>query len=209
MFNISQNTADSIYAYSNIALIFGTTLALIATIGVIFSGSIREKYSNERIAVNERLTIVAKADAAKAIENAAKANESAANSNLRAAEVERQNTELRIKFSNRRISEKQYKILIQELSKTPSSFNMETMGDPESGIYAADILKTFLDSSWKIDKKEFPLGVIWTGIILYQTNDPAALIIADALKKAGIDFKIGNEFRDKVTIMVGGKPPVF
>jgi hypothetical protein len=209
MFSISQGTADSIYTYSNIALIIGTTIALIATIGVIFSGSIREKYSDERIAINERLTIVAKADAAKAVENAAKANESAANSNLRAAEVERQNTELRIKFANRRITETQYKILTQELSKIPASFNMETMGDPESGIYAADILKTFMDSKWKIDKKEFPIGIIWTGIILFQTNDPAALRVADALKKAGIDFKIGDQHRDKVTLMVGGKPPIF
>ncbi|MDP2339078.1 MAG: hypothetical protein Q8N05_22010 [Bacteroidota bacterium] len=209
MFNISQNTADSIYTYSNFALVLGTTIALIATILVIFSGSIRDKYSNERIAVNERLTYMAKADAAKAIENAALANESAAKSNLRAAEVEKQNAELRVKFASRRINENQYKVLIQELSKSPSSFNMETMGDPESGLFAADILKTFLDSGWAIDKKEFPLGVIWTGIILFQTNDPAVLHVADALKKAGIDFKIGNEFREKVTIMIGGKPPVF
>lgn len=83
------------------------------------------------------------------------------------------------------------------------------MGDPESGMYAADILKTFLDSGWKVDKKEFPLGVIWEGIIIFKTNDPASLIMADALKKAGIEFKIGNEFHEKATIMIGGKPKAF
>ena len=31
------------------------------------------------------------------------------------------------------------------------------MGDPYSGMYAADILKTFLDSGWTVDKKEFSL----------------------------------------------------
>ena len=202
MLNISQNTADSIFNFSNIFLVVGTTIVLIATIGVIFSSSIREKYSNERISLNEKLASVAKADAAKAIENAA-------TSNLRAAEVEKQNIILRMKFSNRRVNKKQYLILIQELSKNPSTFNMETMGDPESGLYAADILKTFLDSGWKIDRKEFPLGIIWTGIILFQTNDPAAVYIADALIKAKIKFLIGDQFREKATIMIGGKPPVF
>ena len=71
MFNISSATAYSIYYYSNIALIFGTTIALIATIAAIYSSSIIEQYSNERTATNERLTIVAKAEAAKATENAA------------------------------------------------------------------------------------------------------------------------------------------
>ncbi|MBG6188430.1 hypothetical protein [Flavobacterium sp. CAN_S2] len=216
MFNISSATADSIYNYSNIALIFGTTIALIATIAAIYSSSIREQYSNERTATNERLTIVAKAEAAKATENAAiankiasEANESAAKSNLRAIEVEKQNIELRIKFSSRHIDKKQYDILVSILSKNPSTFNIETMGDPESGMYAADILKTFLDSGWNVDKKEFPLGVIWTGIQIFQTNDPAALYIADALKAAKIKFNIGNEFREKATIMIGGKPQVY
>lgn len=202
MFNISSTTADTIYNYSNIALIFGTTIALIATIGAIYSGSIREQYSNERTATNERLTIVAKADAARAIESAAK-------SNLRAAEIEKQNLELKKKFSSRHIDKKQHDILVAELSKNPSSFNIQSMTDSESGMYAADIFKTFLDSGWKVDKKEFPLGAIWEGIIIFQTNDPAALHIADALKTAGIDFKIGGEFHEKATIMIGGKAQTF
>ncbi|MFV8372866.1 hypothetical protein [Flavobacterium sp. LB2P74] len=216
MFNISSTTADTIYNYSNIALIFGTTIALIATIGAIYSGLVREQYSNERTATNERLTIVAKAEAAKATENAsnankiaAEANESAAKSNLRALQVEKQNIELRIKFSSRHIDKEQYDILVSELSKNPSSFNIQTMGDPESGMYAADILRTFLDSGWKVDKKEFSMGVIWEGINIFQTNDPAALHIADALKEAEISFKIGNEFHEKATIMIGGKPQTY
>lgn len=209
MFNISQDTADSIYTYSNIALIIGAIITVIATIGVFYSGGIRERYSNERIASNERLTAAAQAEAAIANENAAKASESAAQSNLKAAEVERQNTELRIKFANRRIDEKQYDILVEELRKNPSPFNIETMSDPESGLYAADIVRVLTAANWTVERKTFPLGVIWHGIIIYQTNDPAASHLADALKKAGIQFHIGTEFRDKVTIMVGGKPPVF
>jgi len=202
MFNLTQNCADTIHFVSSIALVFGAVITLIATIGIFYSAPIRERYTSERIATNEKQTQIAKAEAAKANENAAK-------SNLRAAEVEKQNTELRIKFSNRRIDEDQHEILVRELSKTPSVFNIETMSDSESCIYAADILKTFLDSKWTVKEKAFPLGINWVGIIIYQTNDPVSLYIADAFKKANIDFSIGPEFREKATIMVGGKPPVF
>ena len=151
----------------------------------------------------------ANAVASKASENSANANEMAAKSNLRAAEVEKQNTDLRIKFANRRINETQHKILLEVLSKSPSSFNIETMGDSESGLYAADMGKTVTYAHWTVDKKEFPLGVIWIGLILFKTEDPANLVIEDAFRKAHIQYKIGNENRKKATIMVGGRPPVF
>jgi len=86
---------------------------------------------------------------------------------------------------------------------------METMGDPESSLYAADILKTFTDAGWKVGTKEFPLGIVWTGLILFQTNDPAIQNIKNALTSAHIPFSFGDQTRDKATIMVGGKPPVF
>ena len=139
---ITQNTADSIYKVANIIVIIGSSIALIGSITTIVSGRIREYYGEQRIAHNELLTSNAKADAAKAYENAEKAkaeaavaNENTSRSNLRVAEIEKQNTELRIKFASRRITEQQHKILVEELSKSRSSFNMECMGDPESGIF--------------------------------------------------------------------------
>jgi hypothetical protein len=123
--------------------------------------------------------------------------------------VERQNIELRQKLSSRRSDAAQHSVLIAELSKHPGVFDIESMGDPESGMYAADILATFTASGWTVDKKEFPLGMIWKGLILSQTNDPAFNVIAAALTKAEVPFSIGDQHRDKATIMVGGKPPEF
>jgi multidrug efflux pump subunit AcrA (membrane-fusion protein) len=100
---ISQSFADTVFKYSNLLLIVGTAIVLIATIGAIISSRIRERFSDERISKNEALTEKAKAQTALANESAAKANKGAAQSNLRTAEVEKQNTELRIKFSNRRV----------------------------------------------------------------------------------------------------------
>lgn len=149
-----------------------------------------------------RETVQAKANIATAQAEAAKAN-------LKTAELERQNLELREKVASRRITEAQHRILIDELSKHRTTFNMEMMGDPESGIFAADILKTFADAGWTVDKKEFPLGIIWIGLVLFQTKDPAFQVVSNALKRASIPFTIGDQSRDKITIMIGGKPPIF
>lgn len=137
------------------------------------------------------------------------ANDSAAKANLRAVEIEKQNIELRLKFANRRITEEQYSILVRELSKHKAVFDMEVMNDTESGLYAADILKTFEAAGWKIEGKSFQLGEIWTGLILFETHDPSALIIAESLKKANIPYNVGNRWTERTTLMVGGKPPVF
>ncbi|MFM0123251.1 hypothetical protein P0D73_30885 [Paraburkholderia sp. RL18-101-BIB-B] len=207
--NISSETADTLFNAFNIALIVGAIIVAVATIGTIWTGKIRDRYSDLRISNNETEIARAGADAAHANQAAAVANKAAADASLHAAQVEKQNTELRVKFSNRRITAEQHAALVAILSKHPNTFNIEVMGDPESGMYAADILKTFTDAGWVVDKKEFPLGVIWTGLNVFQSDDPAAVEIAKALRDAGIPFSIGNEHRDKATIMVGGKPPVF
>jgi hypothetical protein len=116
---------------------------------------------------------------------------------------------MRQKFANRRITEEQHNILVRELQALPASFNIETMSDSESGLYAADILRTLTGAKWQVDQKSFPLGVVWTGLQVFITDDPAATRLVLALQKANIPVGIGNERRDKVTIMVGGRPPVF
>ena len=128
---------------------------------------------------------------------------------LDAARVEQQNIELRAKFANRRITVEQHDEIVRELATAPVAFDIETMSDSESGLYAADILKTLSDSGWHVDQKTFPLGVVWTGLNVFLTDDPAAVRLVKAFQKAGIPVQIGNEHRTKVTIMVGGRPPIF
>jgi hypothetical protein len=85
------------------------------------------------------------------------------------------------------------------------------MGDPESVLFANDILKTFKDANWTVGAKELPIAEIWTGLVLFQTDDPAMRRILDALLKAKIPFSIGDDAhkRAKATIMVGNKPSLF
>jgi hypothetical protein len=70
-------------------------------------------------------------------------------------------------------------------------------------------VKTFTDSKWGIRGKLLPLGVVWTGLIVYKSPDPDAAIVVQALKAAMIPFSVRSETRDKATIMVGGNPPLF
>jgi len=66
MFSITSQVADAIYAWSNVLLVLGATLALVGTAGVFWSGGVREKFADERISANEAETAKAKAETAQA-----------------------------------------------------------------------------------------------------------------------------------------------
>ena len=123
--------------------------------------------------------------------------------------VDKEKLELEQKLANRRITEKQHKILVDILSKKPGRIIIETMGDPESGLFAEDILRTFIDSGWELQGRLLPQGVVWTGLIFYKSPDPDAATVMQALKCAGIPSSVGSETRATATIIVGGKPPLF
>ena len=131
--------------------------------------------------------------------------------NERAAKLERENLDLRTKIAGRRITPEQHDILVSELSKNPGAFHIQTMTDGESVLYAADLSKTFKEAHWTSDTPEFPLGEVWHGLILMQTDDPAGLRIGVALRAANIPFSIGDDQhkKEKATILVGAKPPPF
>ena len=137
------------------------------------------------------------------------AEKSAALASQRAAAIERENLELKRQLANRRITEEQHKILVDILSKQIGRITIETMGDPESGLFAEDFVKTFTDSGWEIEGRFLPQGVVWTGLMVYKSSGPDDATVLQALKAAGIPFSVGSETRANVTIMVGGKPPLF
>jgi hypothetical protein len=139
-------------------------------------------------------------------------NAQTAKANKRAEELQRENLEIRQKVAGRRISEAQHDKIVELLSPEPATFDMQVMQEAETGLFAADILKTLTDAGWTVDKKEFPLGELWTNLTLFPTKDPAAARLAAAFQIAGIHIDVGNGTRgpyNRVTIMVGGKPPPF
>jgi hypothetical protein len=192
-----------------------TAIGACATIAFLLlqwrATTIREEQSDWRTTVVESETAKSKAELGVAQADIAKAKVQIAEANARVAEAERQNLDLRAKVASRRITAEQHKILVDELSKNPGLFDIAVMGDPESSLFAGDILKTLADAGWTVGGRELPLGEIWTGLVLFQTDDPAARRILDALLKAKIPVSIGDAAhkRPKATIMVGNKPSLF
>src|SRR5258708_36611102 len=88
MWSVSSSLADTLFNWSNVALVVGASLVLIGTIGAIKMGAIREHFSDLRISDNERATKTATAESDVAKANAAKAN-------LRAAELEKESASLK------------------------------------------------------------------------------------------------------------------
>jgi hypothetical protein len=207
----SLPVANHIADWANIFFIGSLVVGVASTVLIVWMANVKESHwDRARQESEERLVeLGTRGDEARA--NIAKANAQIAAANVRVAKAEKQNLDLRAKIASRRITEEQHQILVDELSRSPGAFDMAAMGDPESSLFASDILKTLADAGWTIGTRELPLHEIWTGLVLFQTDDPAARQILDALLKAKIPFSIGDTAhkRDKATIMVGNKPSLF
>jgi multidrug efflux pump subunit AcrA (membrane-fusion protein) len=133
----------------------------------------------------------------------------AAQTEERAANLERENLEIRAKVAGRRISKEQHDSIVAALSPQPRTFDIEVMHESEAGLFASDIVKTLTDAHWTVREPTFPMGTVWTGLLISLTDDPAAGELAAAFKRANITFEIANERHERVTIIVGGKPSPF
>lgn len=165
---------------------------------------VEKKQHDDEIALLHLETARANREVAAAQADTAKANKAT-------EELRRENLDLRTKIAGRRITPEQHDRLVSELSKNPGFFHMQSMTDGESALYAADLFRTLKDARWTSDTPEFPLGEVWHDLVLFQTDDPAALLLAAALTAADIPFKVGDNQhkRDKATLLVGAKPPPF
>jgi hypothetical protein len=68
---------------------------------------------------------------------------------------------------------------------------------------------SFAGSGWAGEGRLLPQGVVWTGLVVYRSSNPDAATVMQALTAAAIPFSVGSETCAQVTIMVGGKPPLF
>jgi Tfp pilus assembly protein PilX len=73
MFGLSLQSANTIYNIANATLVVGAVLVAVGTLTAIWTGGIRERYSDERISNNETETAQARATAAEANARAAEA----------------------------------------------------------------------------------------------------------------------------------------
>ena len=203
---MSLSTASLVGTIANWGLLVSLLAGLFSTFVIVKTTDVKEDHwETARRESGERIVALTTQG------DEAKASAKIADANARAAEAERQNLDLRAKIASRRITGEQHELLVREISKLPGLFDIAVMGDPESALFASDILKTLGDAGWTVGARELPLGEIWTGLVLLQTDDPAARRILDALLKAKIPVSIGDDAhkRPMATIMVGNKPSLF
>jgi hypothetical protein len=188
--NISLTAANTIYAISGVILVIGAVLTVVGTIGAIWSGEIREKYSDERTAANEAQTARANADAAQA-----------------GLEAER----IKLQVAWRRLSPQQHQILVTHLrGKLKEGVWLETVGaDPEAMELHADLHRAFEEAGVKVQVFYGWERAVGVGI----TNGPEASkqVLRDAFRQIGVvldENKPGFvKMSDRVEIIVGSKPP--
>jgi hypothetical protein len=214
----SLPVANHVADVANWFFIGSLVVGVVSTVLIVWMAGVKEGYwelarqgSEERIAALVSQGDQAKAQLGTAQADIAKANAQIAEANARVAEAEKQNLDLRAKIASRRVTAEQYKILVDELSKFPAPFDIVVMGDPESALFASDLLKVFADARWILEKRELPLGEIWTGLVVYQTDDPAGDRILQAFLKANLPVSVSDAAykRPKATIIVGNKPSLF
>lgn len=163
---LSSKAADELYAWSNLALVLGSVIVLIATLCIIFAGKARDHYSEVRLSTNE--TIVAKAakESSLADARAAEATLRAAEANERSAKLERETAELhkqaeearaesarvneRIKKmqEHRRLTPEQRSALKAFLESpkfrdNPIKLRVSAVSDAESQMYAMEFFDLF------------------------------------------------------------------
>ncbi len=204
MFDITLSLADRIYAISHVLLVVGAVLALLGSIGVFWSGGIRERFSDQRIAFNEAETAKAQAEAAKANEKVAELENETAKAKL---ETERLKREL----SWRRLSPKAHQLLVAALrGKLPEGVWIETVGtDPEAMELHADITRAFEEAG--ITVQGFTGWERAVGIGIANGSSESREVVRKAFRSIGIvlfENKTGMlKSNDKVEIIVGTKPP--
>lgn len=81
---ISSPLANFLFDLANVVLSVGAAAVLLGTLGVVWMGSVKERYSDERIAANEAKTATANASAERAREGASQADERAGEANKEA-----------------------------------------------------------------------------------------------------------------------------
>ena len=117
VFDLSSSAANSWFGFANIILIVGALLVLVGTVMVAWTGSIRDRYTEERTLHHEADIAAANAQAEHAKLEAAKANDSAARANL-AAEIERvARLQLEAKLADRVITPEHQQKLIKSMSQ--------------------------------------------------------------------------------------------
>lgn len=225
MFDIPISLANKIYATSNVILVLGAVMALVGTIGIFWSGGIRDRFSEGRIAFNEAETAKAKSEAASANERALNVEKD----NLRlktTLEKERiERLRLEQKVSPRRLTPEIQTEITDILSPFASSriIVKSYALDVESAVLGTQIIQTLEEARIGVVNNllsQSSLGSVGLGVRVTGKNTKLVETLLKALssianlavspepipKGTGMYTGAGNEAEMDAIIFVGAKP---
>ncbi|MGI4810193.1 MAG: hypothetical protein ACRYF2_19030 [Janthinobacterium lividum] len=202
MFEIPLNAANLIYTLSNAALTSGALCVLLGTVGVFWSGGIRERYSDERIARNEAETASANARAAEAEKGTAEARLKLAQittpRHLKPEQIE--------KLTGLLLAGAKGKVVVR--GRWPDEEAL-SLGTQINGIISGagfEVIET------PTSQRILSLGNIGANIIVNDTNNmpPAASATYKAFKAIGFDMPARSDpatvpEKDIFWIMIGSR----
>lgn len=223
MLDLSLPAANVLFGLSNVALILGTVLVLIGTIGVFWTTGIRDRYADERVSTNEVRTALAN-------ESAAKANERAS---ALAKETEHERLErlkLEAEIAPRRVTREQREAIATALSRfagrsvTVTSYSQ----DAESAILTKQLIEALQAAGLKVadgTASLMQMGGFSMGVHVAGPNRDLVMALRESLSQAahlavapespsqlvphpaGIVSGPPNPVAADASILVGIKPP--
>lgn len=197
MWFTSAQSAASVNAIANTALIVLGLLTVLSTAIAIASNSVMQRYADGEIAR-------ARADAEEARADSAKANQ-------RTAELQLETEVLREKVAWRRLTQDQVFSIGQSLQGIPFSIVVaDLQGDPESTTYGEDISAALKRAGIRTKQEDlvYAGGPPFVGVHVTLTPDGNGDKVAAALTDTGI-VVTGRPNSDSVVISVGTKPRPF
>lgn len=208
MWEISSSLADRLFAISNLVLILGAAMVLAGTIGAIMLSSVREQFSDARLADNETKTAQATAESDIAKKDSAEANARALEAQL-ALEKYR---------AGRSLIPEQRATLLQALKAAPKGHVIikPNFLDTEATVFANQLAQVFLEAGYK-GVGDAPLNIVSinrSGLFLAireadkppPDTNPILRAFAEAKIPVGSGFADWVPDHDTIVIMVGIKP---
>lgn len=197
--------ATTFYNFAMGALVVGAVITIAATIALIWSSGMKNRYADAHLA-----NAVAVQEQAKA--EAAKANERAAELLLRArqAKLDDEKTHLELEQARaisgpRRISAEQRAKIVKALAGHPMTINLlSPSNDPEAKQFAADLTTTLRTAGLTVNVATSVLYIPMHGLGMTMSSAETSSVLYAALHGAGLKI---NDLpkREPIMIVVGSK----
>jgi hypothetical protein len=188
--DVSESAANTIHAWANAALVVGAILALAGTLGVFWSGGIRDKYADRKLSDN-------KTETARANEVAGKANERAASLEKDASAAKLELEKLKAKLAWRNLASEQQRAVGEKMArwaKLPVGGAKQSVavfsitGSFESTRLADQIADALGPSGAGFTINRYPvtygISLSVSGVAMLTSSNPRGNSVAEALVEA-------------------------